>query len=61
MNKAVFCTFKWRLEDWSRFQGEEQFLSVLAKSSTLLGGHDKLAYEARPITDVVVLVVLGQV
>lgn len=55
------CTFKWRLEDWCGFEGEEQFLSVLAERSTLLGGHDELANETRPITDVVILVVFGQV
>lgn len=55
------CTFKWRLEDWCRFEGEEQFLCILAECPTLLGGHDELANEACPITDVIVLVILGQV
>lgn len=58
---SSFCTFKRRLEDRCRFEGEKQLLGVLAESPALLRGHNELANEARPITDVVVLVVLGQV
>lgn len=57
----TLCTFKRRLEHRCRFEGEEQFLSVFAERSALLGGHDELANETRPVPDVVILVILGQV
>lgn len=55
------CTFERRLEHRRRFEGEEEFLSIFAERSALLGGHDELANETRPVPDVVILVVLGQV
>ena len=54
-------TFKRRLEDGGRFEGEEQLLSVLAECATLVSGHDELTNEASPISYVVVLIILGQV
>lgn len=41
--------------------GQEELLGILIEGPALLSGHDELADEASPVTDVVILVVLGQV
>jgi len=41
--------------------GQEELLGVLVECPTLLSGHNELADEASPVTDVIILVVLGQV
>lgn len=61
MIKSGSSTFERRLENRRRFEGEEQFLSVLAEGPTLFDGHDELTNEACTVTNVVVLVVFGQV
>lgn len=59
--KDFECTFKRRLEHRCRFEGEEEFLSIFAEHSALLGGHDELPNKTSPVPNVVILVVLGQV
>lgn len=54
-------TFKRRLEHWCGLEGEEQLFSVLAERPALLSGHNELADEARTVTDVIILIVFGQV
>lgn len=41
--------------------GQEELLGILVEGPALLSGHDELADEASPVTDVIILVVLGQV
>lgn len=41
--------------------GQEELLGILVEGPTLLGGHNELADEASPVTNVIILVVLGQV
>lgn len=40
---------------------QEELLGIFVEGPTLLGGHNELADEASTVTDVVILVVLGQV
>ena len=58
---GTLLTFEGRLKDGRRLQRQDQLLGVLAERPALVRGHDELADEARPVPDVVVLVVLGQV
>lgn len=41
--------------------GQEELLGILVEGPALLGGHNELADEASPVTDVIILVILGQV
>lgn len=54
-------TFEGRLQHRGWLEGQEQLLGVLAERATLVSGYDELPDEASPVSDIIVLVVLGQV
>ena len=53
-------TFEGRLQDWSWFGCQEELLGMAAESPALLRRDNELPGEARSVTDIVVLVILGQ-
>lgn len=53
-------TFEGRLQDGGWFGRQEELLGVAAEGPALLRRHDELPGEACAVTDVIVLVVLGQ-
>lgn len=53
-------TFERRLQDRGRFGCQEELLGMAAEGPALLRRDDELPGEARSVTDIIVLVVLGQ-
>lgn len=56
----VVPTFERRLQDRGRFGCQEELLGMAAEGPALLRRDDELPGEARSVTDIIVLVVLGQ-
>ena len=61
MTLDFLLTFELRGEHGGGFGGQEDLLGVLGESSALVSGQHQGAQEAHAVTDVVVLVVLGEV
>lgn len=56
-----WSTFESGLEDRRRLGGQQDAAGVLVEGAALLAGHNQLSDEARPVSNVVVLVVFAEV
>ena len=60
MQTSAVGTFEDGLDDRRRFGGQEDLFGALGQSAVVAARKHQVAQEARPVADVVVLVVLGQ-